>query len=490
MKLSMFILADWLEKYKPTARITEGSAVLSGARIYSASSFDGCDSVLLVGRAGDLFPDKYQSEQVICKNKDDWMLIDWPNVNDVLNDVLKAFEFYNHWETTLKETAFANGSFQTLIDISYPIFKNPIFMVDWSGKVLGLTTQSEATMDGTTWNYMRTNGYLPAYVYDVVKMSSEQFRNIENNKDIFYLEIPDFDYRCFHCTVFVEDKPYLNFEISKSENRLTESTRQLAEILRQAVVIKLRFSDTSAFIPPAQTLLTEILYGRPYLQETLDQVLFTLGWVHTKSWYVATFLNPLSGEMPGTVLLQQLGREFPKGYCLEWENQIIMLMDCKDWEVSLPKLTKLLKDGSYSAGVSMAFNNISDLASGFKQAKMALSYSTKESVVSQCGNHVWDYMLGEFVQNFRSEGMLHPAVETLEKNDCKNGSELLKTLYTYLLNERNVNDTAKKLFIHRNSLRYRLEQINDLIAVDLENTDVRLHLLFSCFINDRKQKTK
>jgi hypothetical protein len=482
----MFILADWLEKYKPTTCIAEGLPILSGARICSGCSFDGDDSVLLIGLAADLFPEKYQGEQVICKNKEDWILIDSINTNEVLNDVLKAFEFYYDWESSLKEAAFSNESFQTLIDISYPIFKNPIFMVDWFGKVLGLTTQSEAKMDGTVWNYMRTNGYLPAYVYDVVKMSSEQFRNIENNKDIFYLEIPDFDYHCFHCTVFVENQPYLNFEISENETRLTESTRQLAEILRQAVVIKLHFNDKSAFIPPAQTLISEILYGRPYLQEVLNQVLFTLGWVHTKSWYLATFLNPFSGEMPGTVLLQQLRQEFPKGYCLEWENQIIMLMDCKDWDAVLPVLTRFLQDTSFSAGVSLPFSDFKDLPIALKQAQIALSYSKRDSGLSKVVDHAWDYMLNEFSQNFKSEGLIHPAIKTLKNYDLENNSELSKTLYMYLKNGRSMNATAQGLFIHRNTLRYRLEQIDQLINVDLDDSDIRMYLLFSYLMEDRK----
>ncbi|NPV55470.1 MAG: hypothetical protein HPY76_02185 [Anaerolineae bacterium] len=486
MKLSMFILADWLEKYKPTISITGGLPVLSGARICSDCSFDGDDSVLLIGRAADLFPEKYQGEQVICKNKEDWILIDSINVNEVLNDVLKAIEFYNDWEFNLKEAAFSNESFQMLIDISYPIFKNPIFMVDWFGKVLGLTTQSEAKMDGTVWNYMRTNGYLPAYVYDVVKMSSKQFRDIENNKDVFYLEIPDFDYQCFHCTVFVENKPYLNFEISENETRLTESTRQLAEILRQAVVIKLRFSDTSAFNPSAQTLLSEILYGKPYLQEALNQVLFKLGWVHTKSWYLTTFLNPFSGGMSGMVLLQQLGRELPKGYCFEWESQIIMLMDCKDWEEFLPVFTIFLQDTSFSAGVSLPFSDFKDIPIALKQAKAALFYSKRDSGLSMIVDHALDYILNEFSQNFKSEGLIHPALETLENYDLENNSELSKTLYVYLKNERSMNVTAKALFIHRNTLRYRLEQIGQLINVDLDDSDIRMYLLLSYPMRCRK----
>ncbi|MFZ3150599.1 MAG: helix-turn-helix domain-containing protein [Anaerolineaceae bacterium] len=490
MKLSMFILADWLEKYHPSINIKEGQPLLSGVRIYSGKDRIEDNCVLNIGRASDFYPDQFTEDQIICANRQDWLLINSKDMNMVLNDVLKAFEFYNEWETSLKETSYSNSSFQMLVDLSYPVFKNPIFMVDWYGKVLGLTSQSEAEMDGTTWDYMRTNGYLPAYVYDRVNISNEQFQQIENKKEITYLDVPQFNYHCIHCTIFIENQPVMNFEISQKETDLTEGMCQLAEILRQACLIKLQFGDATTFIPPTVLLLSDLLSGKAYNPEALRHVLFTLGWENSKNWYLTTFLNPFSGEMPRTVLLQQLEREIPRGFSFEWEGHLIMLSDCEDWDANLASLAKLLKEGSYVAGVSMPFSDYKELPVAFKQAEVAMSFSNRDSAINWCTDHAWGYMLSEFVQDFKSEGMLHPAIETLEKYDLKNGSELLKTLHTYLLNERSVIETANELFIHRNSLRYRLEQINNLIHVDLDNPEVRLYLLFSCFINERKQKTE
>lgn len=65
-------------------------------------------------------------------------------------------------------------------------------------------------------------------------------------------------------------------------------------------------------------------------------------------------------------------------------------------------------------------------------------------------------------------------------------SELSRTLYLYLKNERNMNAAAQELFIHRNTLRYRLEQIDQVINVDLDDSDMRMYLLFSYLIKDRK----
>ena len=487
MKLSLFILADWLSKYTPSVMISDGQPCLSGARLYTEGSLDLDDTLLYIGRASDVCPDEYQDETVMCVNQHDRILIASVDLQGILNEVLTAFDFYNAWEAALREAAYTSASFQTLIDLSYPVFKNPIFMVDWYGKVLGMTSQSAAKMDGTTWEYMRTQGYLPVYVYDRVQINAEQFDTIEHSQEIVRLDFPQYDYHCLHCTVFVENRPFLNFEISKNETELTEGTRQLAEILKQAVLLLLRFSNSPISRPPAISLFSDMLAGKAYHPEALYRVLQALRWESTKSWYLVALLNPFPGEMSGTALLQQLGRELPRGCYFEWESHLVMLIDCETWAATLTKFTRLLKEGSYFAGVSLPFSSWKDLPLRLKQANVALKQANRQSVVSLCSEHAWNYLVSEFAQWVNSERLLHPAIEILVNQDLeKGGSELLRTLYEYLRHERNVAETAGALYIHRNSLRYRLERINALIDADLDNPDVRLYLLLSYQLQERK----
>lgn len=67
----------------------------------------------------------------------------------------------------------------------------------------------------------------------------------------------------------------------------------------------------------------------------------------------------------------------------------------------------------------------------------------------------------------------------LMEADEKNNSELLKTLHSYLLNNCNLLQTSKSLFIHRNTLTYRLNLISDIIGKDLDDAHVRHELYLS-----------
>lgn len=58
--------------------------------------------------------------------------------------------------------------------------------------------------------------------------------------------------------------------------------------------------------------------------------------------------------------------------------------------------------------------------------------------------------------------------------------EMMRTLETYLDNDGQLNETAKKLFIHRNTATYRIEKLGELLDVDFKriNDLLRLKLVF------------
>ncbi len=64
--------------------------------------------------------------------------------------------------------------------------------------------------------------------------------------------------------------------------------------------------------------------------------------------------------------------------------------------------------------------------------------------------------------------------------DRDHHSELLKTLVAYLEEFGALEATAAKLFVHRNSLRYRLVRIGELTGWDLNDPEQRFHLDLAC----------
>ena len=62
--------------------------------------------------------------------------------------------------------------------------------------------------------------------------------------------------------------------------------------------------------------------------------------------------------------------------------------------------------------------------------------------------------------------------------DKKDGRNLAETLYQYLLNGTTAT-TAAAMFIHRNTLLYRLNLINEIVNIDYNDPIQRLYLILS-----------
>jgi purine catabolism regulator len=65
---------------------------------------------------------------------------------------------------------------------------------------------------------------------------------------------------------------------------------------------------------------------------------------------------------------------------------------------------------------------------------------------------------------------------TLIKYDTNQNGELIKTLEAYFACHGNLSQTADMLIVHRNTLLYRMNRINDIAKIDLERPETRLAL--------------
>lgn len=82
------------------------------------------------------------------------------------------------------------------------------------------------------------------------------------------------------------------------------------------------------------------------------------------------------------------------------------------------------------------------------------------------------------LESFRSE-VLGP----LNEYDKRHGGELLPTLTAFLEDTENLSIVADRLHIHRNTLRYRLQKVEELTGRNLGDTQDRMHLFFATIVD-------
>ena len=78
------------------------------------------------------------------------------------------------------------------------------------------------------------------------------------------------------------------------------------------------------------------------------------------------------------------------------------------------------------------------------------------------------------------EKTLQPLIEY----DLKNNSDLSNVLWAYLRHDGSVKDTADELYVHRNTINYKLNRAAEILNMNLSSLDTRLQLTLSFMLQD------
>ena len=118
-------------------------------------------------------------------------------------------------------------------------------------------------------------------------------------------------------------------------------------------------------------------------------------------------------------------------------------------------------------GIGTTVDNLKDLARSFKEAQQALEvgkvFDIEKTIVSydNLGIARLIYQLPTTLcETYLKEVFKRGSIESLDQ-------ETLFTIQRFFENNLNVSETSRKLFVHRNTLVYRLEKIKKITGLDL-----------------------
>lgn len=134
-------------------------------------------------------------------------------------------------------------------------------------------------------------------------------------------------------------------------------------------------------------------------------------------------------------------------------------------------------------GIGTTVNNLKDLARSFKEAQAALEvgkvFDTEKTIVSydNLGIARLIYQLPTTLcETFLKEVFKRGSIENLDQ-------ETFFTIQRFFENNLNVSETSRKLFVHRNTLVYRLEKIKKITGLDLREFDHAIIFKIALMVN-------
>ena len=133
---------------------------------------------------------------------------------------------------------------------------------------------------------------------------------------------------------------------------------------------------------------------------------------------------------------------------------------------------------SIKIGIGGVCSSISDLKFSFAGACSAIRYGEKFSR-SASVFHSDDFLIYEFLEDnigiAEMSAFFTKVLGDLYDADKRNNTNYLETLESYLANNYNATEAARKLYVHRNTFLHRIEKIKKILNTDLNESDELLN---------------
>jgi purine catabolism regulator len=137
-------------------------------------------------------------------------------------------------------------------------------------------------------------------------------------------------------------------------------------------------------------------------------------------------------------------------------------------------------------GIGRVCNNIENISKSFKEAKTACR-------VSIALNRICDYeglgsysLLVELLEFEETKVFLEQLIYPLVNYDKDNNASLLETLGFFINTNCSYRETARRMHVHHNTVRYRLGVIEDILKIDLKKPETVLNLMLAIKLHNLK----
>lgn len=405
----------------------------------------------------------------------------------VCNAVLGIFSRCQEFEMNLKSAVLDAEAPERLCDRVGRFLQAPIIVFDDRLRLIYCSQEAESLLEWEKDDYSDYRTLPTEFINQlnlVYMESAEHFRNgavLLRDDRLTYNLITTLNGRDeYILTVFETGRP------------LTIGTQQ---IVSQCTSYILRSFEQARGKNPAynglETLVKFLLDGSRYNANDLEIRLETVGWKSSDNCCCMVVFDPYcrSGSKSLSTFCTKVEKNFNACVSFLYEDKAVAVVNldksfCKPRDIP-NRIAILIREGLLKAGVSFRYWSFENTRIYFQQACNAYEMGTLYYPDKWCymfEDVALRYFMHYGASRIPPRHLCHPVLVELFRYDEANGTDLLHTMEAYVNNNCNAVTAANQLFIHRNTFYQRMNKIQELMDVDLENQEVRLYLQLSSYL--------
>ena len=369
--------------------------------------------------------------------------------------------------------------FQSIMDIAHEVIQNPMYFGQSNMQIFAITRNYSSEDVFAEWDEIKSINSIPLSL--VERMKKYNIPSVYSD-DLKQAVIPADKYNltnkyCYsiRTNCYVNNKIWGHLYIYIKDEQVKEHILQIAEHIVSVYssflcsINQHTIENDSRF-----TFFIDLLDGKFVENSLVDHGYSLLGWTKNEELIIHKIvLLPQTFDVAlFNWVYKSVAERLRNSVALIYQKSIVLISNI----TRTPKqsieavINNILSLGSVKCGASLVFGSIKRVQSYYEQATYAaeVEVSGSESI-QYFEDYAYACMSFAFREHLNWSDWIHPAIYTLMEMDSSKGTEYFKTLQCFLMNGCNYKLTADILFIHRNTLKYRMENIKDILTLNLDD---------------------
>lgn len=412
------------------------------------------------------------------------LLPDTPNLPDARDLLTRLLEYrmrLDTWSEAVLSTMARDAPLQEVFDVVATMFANPLMLSDSALYFVLTAGRLPDDFHDPFWSPAIETGVCPTEVYFDTWMRSAE--NAFSSERAYMVSGAETGGRTYLVRNLLVDGEYHGcIELVDVNAPLGPADLALADYVGDLLALILPRRAYPQIANSALGPFQELLAGNAVRPHVLEYGLAELGWSVGDTHYAVHFSGADgAGELgPHLQAERRIAELYPHAQFVEDNGAHLMI--ARDVDYPLAEFRAGLLPGGpeglrFIAGFSSLSDDFSRLRTTADQAAFAYEqikpYETDRYLATAMGFYD-DCWFEDARRRLTDEGgdavwLLDPAAVALARADERDGTAHVSTALAYLEHGCNATRTAEALFIHRNTLAYRLKRIKAISGLDLEN---------------------
>ncbi|WP_018305148.1 PucR family transcriptional regulator [Desulfitobacterium hafniense] len=460
-----------------------------------------------------------------CANNHNFPIIEldhevtWPAIIEsfmdyVTNQRIKIMQLIEDVQRDLINLVLENNTIQTLVNKISELVGNTIIIEDAKLNVIAVSNVEgdiQSNLDSPVFKarineHFRQN-VLRSNFYKAVKMG-EKKEHLEINLNLPHSE----KIRNYMFPIFSNKTIYGFISLLESQQIYSSTDLMVLKNSSTAIALQLmkQYLNQQTYRKKNLALIEDIIHGRIHTQIVFEYDFLNINLANPMVAVLMDYAEPnlennyfweRSEDLITMTIRKHLYKHFNQVIIGNNGSLFTLLVSFQPNQIekvnslvkeavehALAELAKQFGEDKFSIGIGGAYPQPELVEKSFKEAKTALSVAKKCKIrrgnvllFEEIGIHRIIFMVQDTakIREFCDDLLLE-----LKKYDEKNSDVLLETLHEFLLCDCVVKETAKKMFVHPNTVTYRIKKIKQLLKHDLALPEFKMAYLFALEAND------